>query len=38
MEEAVLDALYQSRYKPVTLEGRPIQVDYTFNIRLALPK
>jgi TonB family protein len=38
MEEAVLDALYQSRYKPVTLEGRPIQVDYTFNIRLSLPK
>ena len=38
MEEAVLDALYQSRYKPVTLEGRPIQVDYTFNIKLTLPK
>lgn len=38
MEAAVLDALYQSRYKPVMLEGKPIQVDYTFNIRLALPK
>jgi TonB family protein len=38
MEEAVLDALYQSRYKPVTFEGKPIQVDYTFNIKLALPE
>ena len=38
MEEAVLDALYQSRYKPVTLEGRPVQVDYTFNLKLTLPK
>jgi TonB family protein len=38
MEEAVLDALYQSRYKPVTLEGKPVQVDYTFNIRLSLPE
>jgi TonB family protein len=37
MEEAVLDALYQSRYKPVTLDGKPVQVDYTFNIRLSLP-
>lgn len=37
MEEAILDALYQSRYKPVMLHGRPVQVDYTFNIRLSLP-
>jgi TonB family protein len=37
MEEAVLDALYQSRYKPVTFEGRPVQIDYTFNIKLTLP-
>jgi TonB family protein len=37
MEEAVLDALYQARFKPVTLQGKPIQVDYTFNIKLSLP-
>jgi protein TonB len=37
MERAVLEALYASRYQPVTLHGRPIQVDYTFNIRLSLP-
>jgi protein TonB len=37
MEQAVLDALYAQRYQPVTSEGRPIPVDYTFNIRLTLP-
>jgi TonB family protein len=38
MEEAVLDALYQARFTPVTLQGQPVQVDYTFNIKLSLPK
>lgn len=37
MEAAVLDALYQSRYKPVTLQGRPVQAEYTFNLKLTLP-
>jgi TonB family protein len=37
MEQAVLDALYASRYKPVTLHGEPVVVDYTFNIKLSLP-
>ncbi|MFY0562861.1 energy transducer TonB [Archangium lansingense] len=37
MEQAVLEALYASRYQPVMLQGRPIQVDYTFNIHLSLP-
>ncbi|PTL79115.1 energy transducer TonB [Vitiosangium sp. GDMCC 1.1324] len=37
MEQAVLDSLYAQRYKPVTFQGRPVQVDYTFNIRLSLP-
>ncbi|MGZ3458346.1 MAG: energy transducer TonB [Archangium sp.] len=37
MEQAVLDSLYAQRYKPVTFQGRPVQVDYTFNIRLNLP-
>ncbi len=38
MEQAVLDALYATRYKPVTFQGRPVQVDYTFNIKLSLPR
>jgi periplasmic protein TonB len=38
MEQAVLDALYAQRYKPVTFQGRAVQVDYTFNIRLSLPR
>jgi protein TonB len=38
MEQAVLDSLYAQRYKPVTFQGRPVQVDYTFNIRLSLPR
>ncbi|HYH95781.1 energy transducer TonB, partial [Hyalangium sp.] len=37
MEKAVLDALYASRYKPVTYQGKPVAVDYTFNIKLSLP-
>jgi len=38
MEQAVLDALYAQRYQPVTSQGRPVPVDYTFNIRLILPR
>ncbi len=38
MEQSVLDALYAQRYQPVTFQGRPVQVDYTFNIRLSLPR
>jgi len=38
MEQAVLDSLYAQRYKPVTFQGRPVQVDYTFNIRLNMPR
>jgi protein TonB len=38
MEQAVLDSLYAQRYQPVTFQGRPVQVDYTFNIRLSLPR
>jgi len=37
MEQAILDALYETRYKPVTFQGKPVQVDYTFNIRMSLP-
>jgi protein TonB len=38
MEQSVLDALYAQRYKPVTFQGRAVQVDYTFNIKLSLPR
>ncbi|MBU8894326.1 energy transducer TonB [Corallococcus sp. H22C18031201] len=38
MEKAVLDALAASRYKPVMFQGRAVQVDYTFNIKLAMPR
>jgi protein TonB len=37
MEEAVLDALLASRYSPVTVQGKPVETDYTFNIKFSLP-
>ena len=38
MEKAVLDALATQKFKPVTFQGRPVSVDYVFNIRLVLPR
>jgi protein TonB len=38
MENAVLESLYASRYKPVTFQGRPVTVDFVFNLRLQLPR
>ncbi|KYF67720.1 TonB family protein [Sorangium cellulosum] len=37
MNEAVLSALAASRYKPVTYQGQPVNVDYVFSIKLVLP-
>jgi protein TonB len=37
MDRAVVDALEQRRYTPALLEGKPIDVDFTFKIRLKLP-
>jgi protein TonB len=37
METAVLDVLKKRRYTPVTLQGQPVEVYYTFHIRLTLP-
>ncbi|WP_437732855.1 TonB family protein [Sorangium sp. So ce1335] len=37
MNEAVLAALAASRYKPVTYQGRPVNVDYVFSLKLVLP-
>jgi protein TonB len=38
MERAVLDALGTHRYSPMTFQGRPVRVDYTFTIRLVMPR
>jgi periplasmic protein TonB len=38
MEKAVLDALAAQKFKQATFQGRPVSVDYVFNIRLVLPK
>jgi protein TonB len=37
MEKAVLEWLSERRYRPVTFQGRPVAVDYVFNIKLTLP-
>jgi hypothetical protein len=37
LEAEVLRAMATARFKPVTFEGSPIAVRYTFNIRIVLP-
>ena len=38
MDSPVLESLAQRRYKPAMLAGKPVEVYYTFNIRLKLPR
>ena len=38
MDRAVIDALQRRRYKPALAHGRPVDVYYTFSIRLRLPQ
>lgn len=38
MNQAVVDALEQRRYKPALAQGKPVDVYYTFNLRLKLPQ
>lgn len=38
MDEAVIRAVHTHLYKPATLDGEPIDVEYTFNVRLTLPR
>jgi protein TonB len=38
MDRAVVTNLEHRRYKPSTLGGKPLDVQYTFTIRLKLPK
>ena len=37
LEEAVLENLYTSHYAPVTFQGKPVAVGYTFNVKLVPP-
>ena len=36
MDRAVLDALATRRYKPILFEGKPVAVEYVFDIKLVL--
>jgi serine/threonine-protein kinase len=38
MNETVVQALRSRTYKPITLQGKPVAVDYTFSIRLVAPR
>jgi len=38
MDEAVVRALEHRRYRPATLNGRPVEVKYVFRINLRLPQ
>jgi protein TonB len=38
MDSTVVETLEKRRYTPVTLAGKPIEVYYTFRIRLNLPR
>ncbi|RKH08647.1 energy transducer TonB [Corallococcus sp. CA053C] len=38
MDDAVLSALQSRRYQPMTYQGRPVNVAYTFNIKLRMPR
>jgi TonB family protein len=37
MNSAVIEALQRRKYKPALAQGKPVDVFYTFNIRLKLP-
>jgi serine/threonine-protein kinase len=38
MDRAVVMALEARKYRPYLVNGQPVDIDYTFNIRLALPR
>ena len=37
LEESVLATIAKQRYTPVTFQGRPVNVDYTFTFKFVLP-
>ncbi len=38
MNTSVIEALERRRYRPAIMQGKPVDVFYTFNLRLALPQ
>jgi periplasmic protein TonB len=38
MDRAVVEALEKRRYRPALLLGKPVEVEYTFKLRLGLPR
>lgn len=36
LDEAIIDALRRRRYAPATLDGKPIEVEYTFKITMRM--
>ncbi|RKH58751.1 hypothetical protein D7V93_16290 [Corallococcus llansteffanensis] len=38
MDDAVLSALQSRHYQPMTYQGRAVNVAYTFNIKLRMPR
>jgi len=36
MEKAVVDWLTSRKYRPVTFQGKPVEVKYSFNVQLKL--
>ena len=38
MDRAAIDALERRRYKPYVSNGNPVEIDYTFKIKLSLPR
>jgi serine/threonine-protein kinase len=38
MDRAVVYALQARKYRPYVLDGQPVEIDYTFKIKLTLPR
>ena len=38
MDEAVVQALERRRYRPATLDGKPVEVKYVFRVNLRMPR
>lgn len=38
MDRVVVETLEKRKYKPVMVQGQPVEVNYTFNLRLTLPE
>ena len=38
MDSAVVDALKKRRYKPALFQGKPVEVEFPFRIKLQLPQ